>query len=73
MPVKIQQDNTRSHYSTANGRYISMIFRPPNSFDFNVLDLGFFNSIQCIQLKSSQHNMDELIAVVLKKWDVTPT
>ncbi|XP_071053291.1 uncharacterized protein [Onthophagus taurus] len=82
MPIKIQQDNAQPHCSiddgeviragTADGWNISLIYQPPNSPDFNVLDLGFFNAIQSIQYKSSMHNIDELIAAVLKVWDDTP-
>nr|XP_022900902.1 uncharacterized protein LOC111413988 [Onthophagus taurus] len=82
MPIKIQQDNARPHCNiddgeviregTADGWNISLICQPPNSTDFNVIDLGFFNAIQFIQHKSSMHNIDELIAAVLKAWDDTP-
>ncbi|XP_071053572.1 uncharacterized protein [Onthophagus taurus] len=76
MPIKIQQDNARPHCSiddgeviragTADGWNISLICQPPSIPDFNLLDLGFLNAIQSIQHKSSMHNIDELIAAVLK-------
>ena len=36
--------------------------QPPNSPDFNVLELGFFNSIQDLKLKQYPKQMDDLVA-----------
>ena len=41
-----------------------MTNRPPNSLDFNVLDLGFFNAIQSMQHKEVPKTVDDLIMVV---------
>ena len=41
----------------------------PNSPDFNVLDLGFFNSIQSLQHKKWSSNMDTLIANVIAAFE----
>lgn len=70
MPIKIQQDNARPHCSVddeevvragpENGWNIKMICQPPNSPDFNVLDLDFFNAIQSLQHKESRTNIDDM-------------
>ena len=38
--------------------------QPPNSPDFNILDLGFFNSIQSLQQQKRMTDIDELITAV---------
>ncbi|KAK2375902.1 hypothetical protein QL285_076755 [Trifolium repens] len=43
---------------------IRLICQPPNSPDLNVMDLGFFNSIQSLQQKEVTKSVDELIQVV---------
>ncbi|KAF0709304.1 Aste57867_5993 [Aphanomyces stellatus] len=69
--VKVQQDNASPHKAVTteflqsqgvNG--IAMVNQPPNSPDYNVLDLGFFNSIQSLQHQKSNINIDELISAV---------
>jgi hypothetical protein len=55
-PIMIQQDNATPHVSpfdtdivaagSADGWFIQLIFQPPNSPDYNALDLGLFASIQ---------------------------
>lgn len=40
-----------------------MISQPPNSPDFNILDLGFFRALQS-EIKSNSRNFKELIANV---------
>ena len=57
----IQQDNAPSHLKVVDpifcgaakqeGFDIRLICQPPNSPDFNILDLGFFRAIQAIQYK----------------------
>ena len=47
-----------------DGWNMQIISQPPNSPDFNILDLGFFNSIQSIQYKENPQTIDELIASV---------
>lgn len=79
MEIKIQQDNARPHAKVddpeiiraghTDGWNIDLICQPPNSPDFNVLDLGYFNSIQSIQYQSSPKNIDDLIAVVQRAWE----
>ena len=47
--------------------------QPPNSPDLNVLDLGFFNSIQTLQHEKAPTNIDELVAAVEEAyWEQDP-
>ena len=69
--VFVQQDNAPSHNivddpdivaaGTADGWNIRLINQPPNSPDTNILDLGFFNSIQSLQDRTTLNTVDELI------------
>ena len=69
--VIIQQDNAGPHAKAydpeiaavcADERIdICLPFQPPNSPDFNVLDLGFFNSIQALQHHNAPRTIDDLI------------
>ncbi|CAM9100752.1 unnamed protein product, partial [Laminaria digitata] len=43
---------------------IQFINQPPNIPDCNILDLGFFNSIQSLQDRTTPRTIDELIAEV---------
>jgi hypothetical protein len=75
-PIYIQQDNAPSHISPndklfyeaakQDGFDIRLVCQPTNSPDFNILDLGFFSSIQSIQYKSSAKTTEELGTVVDK-------
>ena len=47
--------------------------QPPNSPDLNVLDLGYFASIQSIQYQCSPANIDELIQCVEEAYWSQPT
>lgn len=77
--IFIQQDNAKPHLSVSDGgltaeahKYgwnMEMKAQPPNSPDLNVLDLGFFHSIQSIQHRTSQNNIDELINVVINAFN----
>jgi hypothetical protein len=75
-PVKtkniiVQHDNATPHGITSNVEIIAAMVRgdrniwfgsqPANSLDLNILDLGFFNSIQALQQKMSAYTIDELI------------
>lgn len=76
--IVIQQDNARPHLKvddkaiTAAGRRegwnIFLECQPPNSPDLNVLDLGFFTSIQSLQHKMSPASVDELIGCVKEAY-----
>ncbi|CAM9939939.1 unnamed protein product, partial [Pylaiella littoralis] len=58
-PIFLQQDNARPHLinndpdlleaCSSDGFDIRLINQPPNSPDTNILDLGFFASIQSLQ------------------------
>jgi hypothetical protein len=78
-PILIQQDNAPSHVlptdpelcaQIANtGLDIRLISQPANSPDMNVLDLGFFSSIQSLTDKCSPRTIEELIHDVQKEFD----
>ncbi|CAM9196216.1 unnamed protein product [Pylaiella littoralis] len=83
--IYIQQDNAPSHRinddpdvvaaCTADGWNIKLIInQPSNSPDTNILDLGFFNSIQSLQDRTTPRTVDELIAEVKRVFHAqTPT
>ena len=54
---------------TKNGWNISLVNQPPNSPDMNILDLGFFNAIQALQMTENTATVDELIAAVQHAFD----
>ena len=74
--IIIQQDNAKPHLQDndaeliaecqKNGWYISFRCQPPNSPDFNVLDLGFFNSVEALQHQNAPKSIDDLIECVHK-------
>ena len=43
---------------------IRLICQPPNSPDFNILDLGFFRAIQSIQYKKNAKTVEDLVSAV---------
>ena len=43
--------------------------QPANSPDLNVLDLGFFNSIQSLQHEAAPRNVDDLVQAVVKTFN----
>ena len=47
--------------------------QPPNSPDFNVLDLGFFNAIQSLQQEQKMSNIDDLIKCTEDAYNNIPT
>ncbi|CAN6282532.1 unnamed protein product, partial [Urochloa humidicola] len=73
-PIYIQQDNAPTHLklddpifceaAKQNGFDIQLICQPPNSPDFNILDLGFFRAIQAIQYQKDAKTIEALIPVV---------
>ena len=73
-PIIIQQDNAKPHCAiddpalvnatTEDNWNISFRCQPPNSPDLNVLDLGYFNSIQSLQHKKVPKTIDDLISAV---------
>lgn len=70
----LQQDNAGPHAlfgdatveaaGREGGWKIRLVCQPPNSPDLNVLDLGFFNSIQSLQYQEETFTTDDLIAAV---------
>lgn len=78
-PIYIQQDNAKPHVlledavvaaaGRADGWRISMSAQPPNSPDCNVLDLGFFASIQALQHKKRAATVEELLRNVREAFD----
>jgi len=73
-PIFIQQDNAPSHLpvndlvfceaAKQQGFDIRLICQPPNSSDFNILDLGFFRAIQSIQYKKNAKIVEDLVPAV---------
>jgi hypothetical protein len=78
-PIFIQQDNARTHIdcndeefcraASQDGFDIRLMRQPPNSPDLNVLDLGYFRSIQSLQQKESTNTIDELLAAVERTFE----
>ncbi len=68
----IQQDNAKPHTNGGDNAIMQAMVhdrirmeltnQPPNSPDFNVLDLGVFNSIQALQHEHSPKTIDDLVA-----------
>ena len=77
--IRIQQDNARPHIGPTDVEFTAaaerlelntrLVCQPPNSPDLNVLDLGFFTSIQALQYEEAPSNIDELIDVVQSSFD----
>ncbi|CAM9338776.1 unnamed protein product, partial [Scytosiphon promiscuus] len=77
--VYIQQDNARPHLVnddpdlnealSSDGWDLRLINQPANSPDTNILDLGFFNSIQSLQDRTTPRNVDEMIDAVKVAWN----
>lgn len=77
--IFIQQDNARTHVSPTDPEFcaaveetgldIQLIHQPANSPDMNILDLGFFSSIQSLTDKESPRTIEELIRDVEKEYN----
>jgi len=50
------------------GWSIQLKNQPPNSPDLNILDLGFFNTIQSLQYEKAPRGIDELIAAAVDSF-----
>ena len=71
--IWIQQDNAKPHVPMDDMKFrlavqetgldIRLMNQPPNSPDLNVLDLGFFASLQSLTDKRIARNIDELICL----------
>ena len=72
--VQVIQGNAPAHVNPSNQEItesraldenkLELLNKPPNSPDYNILDLGFFRSIQEIQYTASSKDLNELIEVV---------
>ena len=77
--IYIQQDNAPSHVPVNDKEFravvartgldIQLINQPANSPDLNVLDLGFFASLQSLTNERVSRNLDDLIDNVQKEFD----
>lgn len=74
----VQQDNVRPHLNV-NDREVStkvwerdwkinLTFQPAKSPDFNVLDIGYFTSIQSIGQKNEYKNSQDLVDAVTQSF-----
>uniref|UniRef100_A0AAW1M2U1 Transposase n=1 Tax=Saponaria officinalis TaxID=3572 RepID=A0AAW1M2U1_SAPOF len=79
LEVKPIENNAKPHISPqdldflgvakSDGFDMDLVFQPPNSPDLNILDLGFFRSIQTIQHKKSPKSILQLVDSVCKAYD----
>ena len=78
--IFIQQDNAGPHIAADDPEFtraaravtsvqIRLINQPPMSPDLNILDLGFFNSIQSLHYRNQCKTYEELCNSVLKSFD----
>ena len=82
--VYVQQDNAPGHRVLQDPEVVAaagqggmrmelFLNQPPNSPDMNILDLGFFNSIQSLQDRTTPTTIDQLVAEVERAfWAQTP-
>ena len=81
----IQQDNARPHITAEDeafkavcdemheqGYTIQLTSQPPNSPDLNVLDLGFFSSIQSLQHQKAAHDITTMLKAVEDSFSEYP-
>ena len=57
-----------TYEGSRDGWCIRFEFQPPNSPDTNVLDLGFFRSVQSLQIKERATTIDEIVAATEAAW-----
>ena len=77
--IWIQQDNARAHVApndpvfleavAKNGLDIRIMKQPPNSPDMNVLDLGFFASLQAKTYLKNVRTIDDIVQNTLKEYE----
>ncbi len=77
--IYIQQDNAKPHLpindpdivqaGTSDGWNIRLRCQPPNSPDLNVLDLGYLNALQSMQLKEKMKTTEELVKTVIDTYN----
>jgi hypothetical protein len=71
--IKLQQDNAGPHlpagaFWSGRGLALEIVCQPASSPDFNILDLGYFNSIQALQQKRRCKSVVELVQVVKQSF-----
>ncbi|ETV90726.1 hypothetical protein H310_14515 [Aphanomyces invadans] len=80
----VQQDNAKSHVAPddvsvvsscmSGGWDIRVLNQPAQSPDMNVLDLGFFNSIQALQQRIECSSIEDLVCTVEQSFeDLAPS
>jgi hypothetical protein len=77
--IWIQQDNCTSHVPpddvqfqaavAQTGLDIKVMYQPSNSPDMNILDLGFFASLQSLTFRRAAKSIDELIQNVKNEFE----
>ncbi len=77
--VVVQHDNAKPHSGAMaydvtyechrDGWQIRFEFQPPNSPDTNVLDLGFFRSVQSLQIKERATTIDGIVDATYAAWN----
>ena len=77
--IWIQQDNASSHVPPNDSQFqtvvaqtgldIKIMYQPSNSPDMNVLDLGYFASLQSLTHRRAGRNIDELIQNVETEYE----
>jgi hypothetical protein len=78
--IWIQQDNARTHVAATDAEFLAAVAltgldirimnQPPNSPDMNVLDLGFFSSLQSKTYLKTAANIDELVTNVQEEFNL---
>ena len=63
-PHNIVLDDDVLRVCSERGWNIKILLQLPKSLDLNVLDLGFFNSVQSLQNKNLFHFMEKLIDAI---------
>jgi hypothetical protein len=64
-----ENDKEFTNAVARTGLDIQLINQPVNSPDLNVLDLGFFNSLQSLSYDTVSRNLDDLIQNVKNEFD----
>ncbi|KAJ1257371.1 hypothetical protein BS78_K075900 [Paspalum vaginatum] len=77
--IFIQQDNAKTHaavddpvfceLASADGFDIRLMCQPPNSPDLNILDLGFFASLQSVYQKTSPKGVADIVQKVEEAYN----
>ncbi|XP_074315396.1 uncharacterized protein LOC141651591 [Silene latifolia] len=81
--IHIQQDNVKPHINgkerdfmeaaTSDGFNIKLTQQPAQSPDLNILDLGFFRSIQYLQDENTAKTVEELVNKVTEAYESETT